>query len=299
MNEKTGEVTGTLDFNYVLRLCFIFGFALGTVAMPFYAYQYLVNFDLAKFLLVVLFAPFANGIFILVYVLIGYPVYLYLSKRQKFGLHLIKIRTPDCNGRNTMRVETQIKESEQLIQWLDSKIDGLQIPNDDRTRLAAGCLDLALEHQRAIVLLSVHALYGSAFALIRLEVEAYVRGVWLRYSASESEIEQFKKDKLDKTFSQLIEDLEKHDAFNVGVLSRFKANSWTALNSFTHSGLSQVIRRNTAGEIAPNYSDEELVDALNTANSFGILTAIAVADMARSTPLAQAVFERGKKFFES
>ena len=54
-------------------------------------------------------------------------------------------------------------------------------------RLAEGCLDVALEHHRAIVLLISHALYGSAFALIRLLFEAYMmRGLWLHRCASEA-----------------------------------------------------------------------------------------------------------------
>ncbi len=196
-----------------------------------------------------------------------------------------------------MRAETEIRESEQLIQWLDSNIDGLGIPSNDRSRLAAGCLDMVLEHQKSIVLLTAHSLFGSATALVRLEFESYVRGIWLLYCASESEIEKFKKDKLDKKFGQLIDDIEKHEAFNVGTLSHVKQTSWKAMNSFTHSGLYQIIRRNTADEITPNYTDEELVDTLNTANSFGILTAIAISDMAHNEKLAQTVFERGQKFF--
>lgn len=198
-----------------------------------------------------------------------------------------------------MRVANQIRESEQLIQWLDSNIDGLDIPSNDRTRLAAGCLDMALEHQKSIVLLTANSLFGSAASLVRLEFEAYIRGVWLLYCASELEIEKFKKDKLEKKLGQLIEDIEKHEAFNVGTLSHVKNTSLAAMNSFTHSGLYQVVRRNKTNKIAPNYADEELVDALETANSIGILTGIAIADMARNEKIARAVFERGQKFFKN
>ena len=197
-----------------------------------------------------------------------------------------------------MRVEAQIHESEELIQWLDSNIDGLDIPSSDRMRLAAGCLDMALEHQKSIVLLIANSLFGSAAALVRSEFEAYVRGVWLLYCASDTEIEKFKKDKLEKNLGQLIEDIEKHEAFNVGTLSHVKETSWKAMNSFTHTGLYQIIRRNTANEIMPNYTDEELIDALNTANSFGILTAIAISDMAHNEELAKKVFDRGQEFFK-
>lgn len=197
-----------------------------------------------------------------------------------------------------MSVEAQILESEELIQWLDSNIDGLDIPSNDRMRLAAGCLDVALEHQESIVLLTANSLFGSAAALVRSEFEAYVRGVWLLYCASDSEVEKFKKDELEKNFGQLINDIEKHEAFNGGTLSHVKKTSWKAMNSFTHSGLYQIIRRNTENEIMPNYTDEELIDALDTANSFGILTAIAISDMAHNEELAKKVFDRGQDFFK-
>lgn len=72
----------------------------------------------------------------------------------------------------------------------------MDIPSDDRTRLAAGCLDIVLEHQKSIVLLIANLLFGSAASLVRLEFEAYIRGVWLLNCASELELEKFKKDKL-------------------------------------------------------------------------------------------------------
>lgn len=65
-----------------------------------------------------------------------------------------------------MRLVPEIRESKQLIQWIDSKIDGLDIPSTERSQLAAGCLDMALEHQKSIVVLTTSSLYGSAAALV-------------------------------------------------------------------------------------------------------------------------------------
>lgn len=195
-----------------------------------------------------------------------------------------------------MRVEPEIRRSEELIQWLDSKINGLDIPNNDRARLAAGCLDMALEHQKSIVLLTANSLFGSAAALVRLEFEAFVRGGWLNKCASNGEIERFKADKI-KRINPLIEDIEKLDAYDVGVLSHVKNVSWKVMNSFTHTGIFQMVRRNTADEIIPNYSDEELIDALDTANSIGFLSVYAIAEMAGDETLGPAVLERQKAFF--
>ena len=197
-----------------------------------------------------------------------------------------------------MNLDSAINDSERLIQWLDQNIDGVEYEASDRSKIACACLDMALEHQKAIVLLSAKKLHGSAAALVRSIFESYVRGVWFYHSATEQELERFKeKDKLDKTIQELIDDLEKKPPFTEGTLSNVKKVSWDVMNSFTHSGLYQVIRRHKGDEMSPNYSDKEIIDALESANSFAILTGIAIANIAKNDELAVAVFERGMKYF--
>ena len=198
-----------------------------------------------------------------------------------------------------MELNSAIRESEELAHWLDKNIDGTSIKSDDRSKIAGACLDVILEHQKAIALLSDRKLHGSAAALVRSVFESYVRGVWFYYSATEQELEKFKeKDKLNKRFHELIEDLEKHEVFSEGVLSDVKELSWETMNSFNHSGFYQVVRRHKGDEISPNYSDDEVIDALESANSFSILAAIAIAGIARNEVLAVSVFNRGMKYFK-
>src|SRR6266446_8458214 len=121
-----------------------------------------------------------------------------------------------------MRIVQLLKESEDLIHWLDQSLHGVEIKVEMRTRLAVGCLDIALEHQKAIVLLISQVLYGSAFALVRLIFEAYVRGVWLHRCASDADLERFKTDTLGKAFATLIQDIEKLNGFEKRVLSATK-----------------------------------------------------------------------------
>ena len=77
-----------------------------------------------------------------------------------------------------MKIYDKIRKSEALIQWMDQKIDGLEISSEDRTMISAACFDVALEHQKAIVLLIANKLVGSAF-LVRILFEAYIRGLWI------------------------------------------------------------------------------------------------------------------------
>jgi hypothetical protein len=94
--------------------------------------------------------------------------------------------TPRVAPRMT-HVHLTIQYSQSLIRWLDSAIDGVELQANDRVRIAGACLDLAMEHHKAIVVLAAHQLFGSAFALARPVFEAYVRGVWLHRCASRAD----------------------------------------------------------------------------------------------------------------
>lgn len=197
-----------------------------------------------------------------------------------------------------MNIQGIINESEELIQWIDKQITGLEISSEERIRLASGCLDMALEHQKAIVLLVANKLYGSAFSLARLIFEAYVRGVWLQLCASEEEIEKFKKDGLEKTFDTLVREIERYDGFDGGILSDAKATNWPSMNSFTHSGFLQVVRRNKEESIEPNYTEEEMIELVNMANAFGMPSVLKIALLAGKNILANDMLEKSKVLFK-
>lgn len=193
-----------------------------------------------------------------------------------------------------MKIAQRITEAENLIQWLDAKIDGLAISSEVRFRFSCGCLDIALEHQKSIVLLVSHELYGSAFSVARLIFEAYVRGVWLHQCASDADLKRFSKNKLKKEFGVLIAEIEQLESFNAGILSAAKKRSWSVMNSFTHCGFHQVVRRNKEATIEPDYAEEEILEVVNFAGAIGLLSAIEIAHLAGNEALANEVLQKAK-----
>lgn len=193
-----------------------------------------------------------------------------------------------------MKIDEKIKQSEALIQWMDRRIDGLEISSDDRTRISAGCLDISLEHHKAIVLLIANTLNGSAFSLARLLFEAYIRGLWLGRCATEQEIEKYQQDQLRKPFETLVQEIEQLEGFNEGILSEAKAANWNSLNSYTHSGYLQIVRRNKTYTIEPNYDTEEVIEVLGFANAIGMLSALQVALLACNENFAMELLEKSK-----
>ncbi len=108
---------------------------------------------------------------------------------------------------NSPDLSQALAKSKELSNWISPSTDGLPMVLERRSRLAAGCLRLTLDQHDAIILLMEHAVYGSAFTLLRLTFEALVRGSWLQHCASETDLEKFERDILDRGFGSLISDL--------------------------------------------------------------------------------------------
>jgi len=189
-----------------------------------------------------------------------------------------------------------ITKSEKLIQWMEERVYGLEISADERTRIAASCHDVAMEHHKSIILLVSHSLYGSAFALVRLIYEAYIRGVWLHRCASNKEIERFKKGKIDKVFGVLITEIEGVEGYEIGTLSNVKETSWNNMNSYTHSGFNQIARRITESSIEPNYDEKEINQCIYFATVIGLMSALEIVLMAKNEKLGLEFLEAIKGF---
>ena len=216
------------------------------------------------------------------------------GSRQGNGSRVDGTRQPSFRGRGfAMTLSQLIEDSEKLINWLDRQIDDLDVQADWRHRAAAGCLDLSMEYQKAIVLLVAKKIYGPAFSLMRLIVESYVRGIWLHRCATEKDLEKFAKDKVPD-FYKLLEDIEKLESHEDKVLSRMKERSWKIMNSYTHTGYHQVVRRQTEISIEANYDDDEILELVNFANAIGYLAAIATCDLANNAELAATILDKIK-----
>ncbi len=166
-----------------------------------------------------------------------------------------------------------------LISWIDEHVSGVTLPADERSMLAAGCFDVAIEHQAAIAVLHSSALLGSMLALLRVLSESLVRGLWLLHCATDAELQKFKNSRIDKTFDDLIADFETKIGTPSGVLSGFKATAWKAMNGFTHTGFNQVTRRHAPGMVGANYPEDEIAKALGVAGALGLIAAGQVIGM--------------------
>lgn len=172
-----------------------------------------------------------------------------------------------------MKAEREHAELVALIAWIDERTTGLVLPADERSLLATGCFDVALEHQAAIALLHHAELPGSMLALLRVLSESLVRGLWLLHCANDTEIQKFKRGSLDKKFDRLVTEFELKIGTPEGVLSGFKIAAWKAMNDFTHTGFMQVSRRHGPGRVEATYAEHEIAQCLDVAGAIGMIAA--------------------------
>lgn len=183
----------------------------------------------------------------------------------------------------------------EYLNWIGRAIHKCQLPATNRVRAAASCLAIAQDHHHAIVVLVDHHRYASAFALLRIAFEAYVRGEWLAACASEEEVENFVRGDEPPKIRVLLERLEETEGFRRQVLSAIKAHAWHAMCAYTHTGGLHVQRWNTSEAIEPSYERDEVREVLDFAETIGSLAVIGVAKLAEDVEAARTVLEKFKE----
>jgi len=184
-----------------------------------------------------------------------------------------------------------LNKATELMSRLDMKLDGLKVKDGADALASAALLHLSLEHFGAIVILLQNRLNGSAAALVRLQYEAMIRGMYFYQCASESEAEQFFAGAEPPKIKAMIEALEKKPGFSSGVFSRVHLREWNTMNSYTHGGSAQVQRRYKGSDLANHYSDTDRLNILNSAKTMALLAATHAALACGSLEIASELKE--------
>ena len=170
-----------------------------------------------------------------------------------------------------------IEKSKKWMETVQAMTDGHQFDSTARRRLSITLHHLSIEHHSAIhTLVDLHV-WGSAFALLRPQLESYVRGMWYGACANNDEILGFYQDKEPPPFKTLITQLEEADAVD-GTLMRIHQKSWRELCGFTHGGIAQIKNRITRDEIVSRY---ELADVTKLVGGSAVLVLSACAGISR------------------
>lgn len=180
-----------------------------------------------------------------------------------------------------------------------SLVDGVSITTTNRARVSISLYHLCIEHYTGIHTLATHGVFGSAFALYRPQFEAYVRGAWLHFCASERHIGQFLKGNDPPSIGTLIQELETKGAFDSGSLGHMKKQVWSNLNDFTHGGATQVKARNTPDGIVQSYKLEDVASLVTASATLSLLAGVGIAAVCESDALAVSLRDGYRSVYEA
>jgi len=190
-----------------------------------------------------------------------------------------------------MTSSTAIESAFEDVRFLAGKLYDLTLPSDLRTRVSAGYFAVVQEHHHAIVILLQHQrpLATSAFAILRLQFEAYVRGMWFSHCAKDNAIKSFMEGGKIPDMTSLIIAVQQASQSEGEYLSNFHKHNWSALCSYTHTGAQQIQRWNRGDVIEPSHSKAEINEVLYFSGAIAKLSAISVAVLAGNDDLAEEI----------
>jgi hypothetical protein len=175
-------------------------------------------------------------------------------------------------------IDRELEYQHEISNWVDEHLSIKFDFNTDNDKWAFSCFDISIEHHSAIICLSSAKLYGSAFALLRVQFEAFIRGLWLRYVATENDLIRFKRDKVKPNFHDLVKSVEEARSINSGLLSTIKNKQWDIFNSFTHTGMEALLRR--IGEDTTGYDNYKNEDLINCLKMSGLIFLLCASELA-------------------
>jgi hypothetical protein len=173
-------------------------------------------------------------------------------------------------------LQAEIRRAEKMHGFIQKTMPDKFVPDTDVKLLVASIFSLVMEHHGAILyLLRAGQFDGSAFALVRPLIDCAYRAHWIHACAKPDIVLRIKNG--EDVFPGLVNmaaEIEKKvdaDGFFPSVTPYIRA-----LHGYTHGGLEQLGRRfDAAGNVRPNYSDGEKLEAIRSTT--GHFTALSIA----------------------
>ena len=139
----------------------------------------------------------------------------------------------------------------------------------------------SMEHAQSLKILIRNNKFTSAIAILRMQYEAFVRGIWLLYAANDTALSKITNElnieserianKLPM-LSEMIKQLDgKAPEEAVLMINDFKEATWKSLGSYVHSGIHVIHGQNTG------YPLDYIVQIIESSNGLSTMNAMLLA----------------------
>ncbi len=171
-----------------------------------------------------------------------------------------------------------LDEAQAEANQIARSLQGIKLRGDFRSRVAFACFAIAQQHHAAILILLANSppLHATAFALLRLLMEATLRGEWISHCATDEQVKCFASgDKNQLDMSSLVRALEKQLG-DLKVHEVLYKNNWSVLSAYTHTYEHQILHWLNDNDVSSDYSPEQVQWLISTASPFLKLCAASV-----------------------
>ncbi|RDU95166.1 DUF6988 family protein [Trinickia dinghuensis] len=173
------------------------------------------------------------------------------------------------------RLEEEFARSIALSDWFhDALSEEGQVHADRRRLIALAFAALCLEHRAAFLLLVGQGANAGAMTLTRAILEAHIRTLWAYEIATDEKIERFFAGQYDPKVESTLQALKRKGAEH-GALFEVLRTHHTTLSDYAHGGPRHMSRWIRQGEIGPNYSEGQMIEALHFVDIIGVMSATA------------------------
>ncbi len=165
-------------------------------------------------------------------------------------------------------VDAALEYNKGALAAIRSQLLGATVPSSPRNDLVWAYVAIVIAHHEGIQSLASQHLLAPAFALLRPQIEAGFRGLWVNLIATDEQVNTIRdgSEKPFPEFRKMSADLD--TAYRAGGWLQGFSKRWAALNGYTHGGLEQLGRQfRDDGNIGPNYSDEMVMELLVTSGT--------------------------------
>lgn len=187
-----------------------------------------------------------------------------------------------------------IESAKEWVVCCKDLLKKLSFLKDDRKLVAGAFLHLSLEHNMSITSLLESGFHGSAFALLRPQKEAFIKGIWFQRCASPQQISNFKTNGKHLSLGKMFEAVEKTPGYTHGLLSEHMNNLKDVMHDYTHGGLQQAASRDRGSMISSIYSEQQqewLIRQTVTLSHLAILEICHVANAVKESHDIAKIFE--------
>lgn len=202
----------------------------------------------------------------------------------------------------TIELDATLSSSDKLYQTIKKNLENQALENSKRAEASFDICGLSLEHGAGLCCLISYGNAVSATALLRLQYEALVRGIWLWHAANDLQIEKICRpltvdsEQAAKSLPGLDEMLKKLAAtptvppLATAQLQHFRDVQVKALNSYIHGGI-HPLRRHTEGFPLPL-----VIQVLKSSNALSTMAAMMMAILTGSPEAIDAMRQIQMKF---